>query len=376
MLVARLHSTRAALIAALMVAVSFRSVMAPSTFMQEQLYLPALASAFALLAVAATGAGSIRVLFLSGIAFGVAALCRSMPVYFIGPSALALWLTAQDRRTGAWQASVLVTGFAVVAVPYSLWLSRQADQFIAIENIGAYVYVRGDAALRHAIVGSTPTTGEIAIYLGQRFLAAPWEFIREKIALVGLMFRTDGGRWLESTGTFATAASASWAKSMAHLLGDFVSQSAAILAPLGVLRAHHRRVAALLVVWIVVHLGMTVLATYSGPRFREPIQMPLFALAACVMAGTGRRNSRRTLVAGGVVAAAMAVTVASSVASSLEGRADYGVAPWTTTGGRRATTTVGEAGFNVRPLGGSLEFEATLFTGRTRVRPRRKSVSA
>ncbi len=58
-----------------------------------------------------------------------------------------------------------------------------------------------------------------------------------------------------------------------------------------------------------------------------------------------------------MAAVAVATFAVPSFVTSVAGRADYGVRPWTTTATGRATTTVGGAGFNVRPSDGWVEFE-------------------
>ncbi len=352
----RLHSTRAALIAAAATALYFRNVVIQPMFMQERIYLPLLVTALAVLSLAVTGRGRPRQFGLAGALLGLAALARSMPVYFVGPAALAWWVMKRDRRAAV-QAGALLVGFGVTTLPYCLWLSVEAGQFILIENIGVFPFVRGDPALRDFMSGPTPTTIELARLLWYRFSSAPIDFLQEKANLVGLAFRVSTGRWLESTASLSTAVIASSAKMTGHVFGDLLFLSAAVLAPFGMVVARHRRLAVLLGLWIAIHLGMTALATYAGPRFREPIEAPLFALSACVLAGHRRMNRPGWLTGSAVAAVAVATFAVPSFVTSVAGRADYGVRPWTTTATGRATTTVGGAGFNVRPSDGWVEFE-------------------
>lgn len=353
----RVHSTRAALIAAAAAALYFRNVVVQPSFMQERIYVPVLVTALAVLSLATTGAGRPRQFGLAGALLGLAALARSMPLYFIGPAALVWWMTASDRPVASRQAGALLLGFGIVTLPYCLWLSGEAGQFIAIENIGAFPFVRGDPAVRDQVSRSTPTVVELARLLWLQFSSAPIDFLQEKATLVGQAFRVSTGRWLESTATFSTSVMASSAKVTGHVFGDLVFLSAALLAPVGLVVARQRRLALLLGLWIIVHLGMTALAGYAGPRFREPIEAPLFALSACVVAGP-RRTARSGWLAGSaLVGLAIATFAVPSFVESLAGRADYGVRPWTTTATGRATTTAASAGFNVRPDGGWVELE-------------------
>ena len=136
-----------------------------------------------------------------------------------------------------------------------------------------------------------------------------------------------------------------------HAAGDLVFASAAALAPVGFVVARRRPVAYLLGGWVALHLVMTAISGWAGPRFREPIEAPLFILAACVVAG-GWRSVRRSQIAVGVIVAVFAgMSAAMSLPRSLAGRADYGMGSWRRAAvatRRQATTVAGlPAGFNV-----------------------------
>ena len=139
------------------------------------------------------------------------------------------------------------------------------------------------------------------------------------------------------------------AKVMGHATGDLLFLGVIALAPLGLLFAKRREPACVLGLWIVIHLFFTALADYGGPRFREPIEPVLFVLAACVVAGDWRWTSRRAWVGAAFVSVILALPAVRTLPYSLSSRADYGVGVWTATDtGRTASTTAGQAGFNLR----------------------------
>ena len=146
------------------------------------------------------------------------------------------------------------------------------------------------------------------------------------------------------------------AKVGAHLLGDFPLAVGAILAPLGVAVARRRRVVAMLVLFIAVHLGLTSLAGSGGPRFREPIDVFLFVLAASVLAGGWHKPTRWVMGIGLGGSMLMASIVLSSWPESLSSRADYGVAAWASSAEGRLATATGDTGFNVKSPTGLAEF--------------------
>ena len=224
-------------------------------------------------------------------------------------------------------------------------------QVIAIEDIGAFGIVRADLNSRTFIAGDTPTITELGQIIAAQLFEDPAAYLREKAWLVWMMFRVSGGRWLEWHSSFSTPAMAGLMKWLSHAAGDLVFASAAALAPVGFVVARRRPVAYLLGGWVALHLVMTAISGYTGPRFREPIEAPLFILAACVVAG-GWRSVRRSQIAVGVVVAVFAgMSAAMSLPRSLAGRADYGMGPWRRASGvaRQATTVAGlPAGFNVR----------------------------
>ena len=188
------------------------------------------------------------------------------------------------------------------------------------------------------------------------FARAPIEFVSDKLGLISGLFMVRNGRWLEWHGFYPTSSVAALAKVGAHALGDFPLAVGAILAPLGVAVARRRRVMAVLVLFIAVHLGITSLAGSGGPRFREPIDVFLFVLAASVLAGGWHKPPRWLVGIGLGGSLLMASIVLSSWPQSLSSRADYGVAAWVTSDEGRLATATGDTGFNVKSPTGLAEF--------------------
>jgi 4-amino-4-deoxy-L-arabinose transferase-like glycosyltransferase len=346
-----LHSERAGWIAASVYAVYFPAVASMHAFMQEQLYVPLLITAFAAAARAMT-AGRWWGFLGAGVALGVAALARSMPVYFILPAAALIAWTQRQRR-GRWHAApIFLAGFVVVTIPYSVFLSRQVHQPILIENIGAYLF-RGLTDRSRA-----PRTGEVAAELGRQFTSSPVSFVTGKAQLILGSFQLGGGRWLEVSGGLTSRATATAAKVSAHAFGDLPVVVFAICGPLGVVLARNRPIAALLALWMAVHFAMTSLSGYGGQRFRGPADWTLFVLGACVLAGQWQRPRLRTAVAAIFVSAAFGYSALATAAASLAGRADYAVRRWDVEAVRTAYGT-DDIGFNAFPSKDVVSFRLT-----------------
>lgn len=357
-LAADLHSRRAAFLAALICALQFSSVASVSVIMQERLYVPLLTAAFALLARALRDTDRFPLLALSGVVFGLAALTRSMPVYFAGPAALLMWRLSDTRRRGGRRAAAFLSGFAAVAAPYTLFISGELDRFVLIENIGAYGVARldpqGQASFPRSDV-EAPTTAQVASFAVRRFIGDPMGFAGDRLRALSGTFRLGGGRWLDTHASFPTASSARLAKVAVHLGGDAPYALLALAAPFGFLVARQRAIAALVALWILVHLGMTVMAGYAGQRFREPIDWALFAFGSCLLCGGARRPSTREL--GLALAAFLLVLrgIVVSIGPAIESRADYGISPWEDGADRRAARAEGPAGFKTGVVNGRLD---------------------
>ncbi|HJS72678.1 MAG TPA: glycosyltransferase family 39 protein, partial [Vicinamibacteria bacterium] len=123
------HSDRAGLFAAALYALWFPNVIAVWSTMQETVFVPLLLAGFAVLVRARTSLSFV----LAGLLFGLAALTRSMPAYYI-PVAAVLLIGREGLRRGAAFSSALLLAFAAITVPYSVALSRHLGSATFIEN--------------------------------------------------------------------------------------------------------------------------------------------------------------------------------------------------------------------------------------------------
>ncbi|MBK5255279.1 MAG: glycosyltransferase family 39 protein [Vicinamibacteria bacterium] len=358
-LVRSLRSAKAGLLAALIYAVYFPSVVSMNVIMQERLYVPLLIVAFALLAWALKTGNRLSRFALAGLALGVAALARSMPLYFVGPAALLIAICADSWRRGLRPAGLFMAGFCAVTLPYSIFISGEVQQVVAIENVGAYGIARLDPEGERRFPNGgveAPTAVQVALFTGSQFLKDPAAFLLDKVSLTSGAFRLGGGRWLDLYGTFPTAKSAFWGKIAAHSFGDILFAMFVLAAPFGFMSARQDTVAKLLALWVVTHLGMSAIAGYSGPRFREPVDWALLALAALLLSEEARPGlSRRRLVAALPPAILLGWTMVSSIKASVSGRADYGIGPWESDANTRTTTAEAAAGFKVPVVRGATD---------------------
>ena len=353
-----LHSSRAGLIAAAGYAIFFPAVIMLVAFRQEHLYIPLLVAAAALLARAVVTSAAPWRFGLAGVALGFAALARSIPVHFVAPTAL-LWLfIAPDRKRARFQSLAFVIGFSFVAVPYVVHLWFETQQVVLIESIGSFMIATSDpdilAAVRSSGVPlSFPDTLGV---IWDRFATAPLDFLTRKIQLIAAQATMGGGRWLQWHGSFANAATATATKLMVHLFSDFLLVSCLVLAPIGYALAARKPAATLIVLWLALQVILTAMADYAGQRLREPLDPFLFVLAACVLAGGWQRPPAAARAVALITAGLIAVTALGTVPRSLAAHADYGLAQWSRSGQGRRNVAGGEAGFNLRPIGGFIDF--------------------
>jgi len=134
----RLHSSTAGLVGGLLYACWGSDIVGFGQVRQEPLYVPLVIAATLALVRAwdRRGAGPFA---LAGAAFGLAALCRSMPIYFVAAAAVALVLRdwrGAGRSEALGEALALAGGFAALTLPYSLALSIHLGQPTLIENHG------------------------------------------------------------------------------------------------------------------------------------------------------------------------------------------------------------------------------------------------
>ena len=339
----RLHSLTAGLVGGLLYACWGSDIVGLAQVRQEPLYVPLVIAATLALVRAwdRRGAGAFA---LAGAAFGLAALCRSMPIYFVAAAAVAVVLR-DWRMAGRREALALVGGFAALTLPYSLALSIHLGEPTLIENHGGILvasrYLHGGNRL------APPGFGRVAGAILQELATSPVTFIQVTLDQARSLLPLTGGRYLQDGVFAASASSAAGWKVAAHAFIDAPWLFAIVLAPLGVAVARNRPAAWLLAGWALLNLGLTALTGFGGSRLRCPFEVHVALLASTVIAG-GWPRPRRPLalglgLAGSVAAALVMVPQIERTASA---RANYGPR-WTPTGAGTVARVSGASGANV-----------------------------
>jgi len=348
----RIHSDGAGLVAASISALWLPNVIAVWSTMQEALYVPLVLLGFVLLLRAARDESAWWTLLLTGVVFGLAALTRSMAMYFL-PFAAAL-LVGRPARKSATRIAGLLLGFALATVPYSVALSRHLGEPTFIENhgglrvVGRYGGGPGDRP---------PGPVQTAEALARGFLSAPGSFLQSWWDTAKSLLQVNGGRLLQIYLGAATRTGALAAKLAAHAFADFALVAVLLLAPLGCLLCRQPHLAAFLVAWILLNFGLTGLSGFGGPRLRAPFEPQLIALAAVPLAGRYRPASPLGWLAALIASSALAIIVLPQLPASLRARADYGV-DWPLEAPPKRSAMIGEAGFNLAAVDGAIEFAA------------------
>jgi hypothetical protein len=338
----RLHSPAAGLVGGLLYACWGSDIIGLGQVRQEALYLP--------LVIAATlafvrawdrrGAGPFAV---AGAAFGLAALCRSMPIYFVAAAAVALVL--RDRRGGGpREALALLGGFAALTVPYSVALSIHLGQATLIENHGGILvasrYLHGGNRL------APPGFGQVAAAILREATTTPQAFFSATFDQARSLLPLTGGRFLQDGVVAASASAATKWKVAVHLFIDAPWLFAVVLAPLGVAVARNRSAAWLLASWALLNLGLTALTGFGGSRLRCPFEVHVALLACVVVVGRWSRPGPIAFGLGLAGSLAAALLMAPEVARTASARANYGPR-WTLTGARTTAQVSGASGANV-----------------------------
>ncbi len=278
---ARLHSRAAGLLGGLLYACWGSDIVGLGQVRQEPLYLP-LVIAATLALVRAWDVRGVTPFALAGAAFGLAALCRSMPIYFVAAAAVALVL--RDRRgAGPREALAIVGGFAAVTLPYSIALSIHLGQPTLIENHGGILvasrYLHGGNRL------APPGFGRVVVAILGEIATSPLTFVQVTLDQARSLLPLTGGRYLQDGVFAASASSAAQWKLAAHAFIDAPWLLAIVLAPLGLVLARNQPAAWLLFGWAMLNLGLTALTGFGGSRLRVPFEIHLALLASAVVAG-------------------------------------------------------------------------------------------
>lgn len=346
----RLHSRAAGLIGGLLYACWGADIVGLGQVRQEPLYLP-LVIAATLSLVRAWDVRGATAFALAGAAFGLAALCRSMPIYFV--AAIVVAAVVRDRgRAGLREALAIGGGFVAVALPYSLALSIHLGQPTLIENHGGILvasrYLQGGNRL------APPGFGRVVAAILSEVWASPLTFVQVTLEQARSLLPLTGGRYLQD-GVFAAsaAAAAKW-KLAAHVFIDAPWLLAVVLAPLGVALARNQPAAWLLAGWALLNLGLTAVTGFGGSRLRVPFEIHLALLASVVVAGGWPRRQPLVVGLGLAGSLAAALLMLPQIARTAAARANYGPA-WTLNAGRTVAQVSGASGANVMSSPGGLD---------------------
>jgi 4-amino-4-deoxy-L-arabinose transferase-like glycosyltransferase len=347
-----LHSVTAGLIAAGGYAIWAPNILNVWSTSQEALYVPLVLLGFVLFARAlATGRSPQRFLW-AGVAFGFAALTRSMPLFFV-PLAAALHVAlSAHRRNAIRQAALLLAGLALPTVPYIVALSLHVGQFTPIDSHGS-IHVasqQGDTDDDRAL-----SVSETVAALARTIAAAPIEYLGACAERARSLVHVNGGRVLQIYVAPETKAGAWMWKIALHASIDLLFIVALILAPFGVAFSRDRRVAFFLVVWIVVNIAVASAGGFGGARLRAPFEPVLLVFAAVVLSGAWRRPRRPWLVFAAIGSLGLALVTLPQLPRSFRSWPSYGVA-WSKPLDRESGRLREKAGFNVLAGGGTVGF--------------------
>ena len=220
-------------------------------------------------------------LSLAGVAFGAAALTRSMPLFFVLPAA-ALHVGRMVRTDGG-AAGCRVRRSALRCLRRPIQSRCRAT--------------RPDHHHRHTwqhpprIGPRHPSAGpfETAAGCGVRSARDPETYFSGCVARARSLLHVNGGRILQIYVVAESKASAVLWKTLVHLGADMLLIVGAILAGLGAALCRRRNLAAFLLLWAAINIGIASLGGFGGARLRAPFEPLLAILAAVVFAGAWQR---------------------------------------------------------------------------------------
>jgi hypothetical protein len=353
-----LHSERAGVLAAVIYALWLPNVIAVWSTMQEALYVPLVLLAFVLLVRAIQRDAGFVASFGAGLGFGLAALTRSMPLYFVPVGAI---FARKPRRIAG-----LLLGFVTLTLPYSVVLSRHLGEMTFIENHGGIRIVERYGGHDGEEPPGALETGRI---VARALVSSPGNILSDWWRTTRAVLHVNGGRLLQIYLGAATKLGARLSKLAANILGDATFVVSLLLAPFGVALCRRPWVAWLFVAWIGLNLVLTMVSGFGGARLRAPFEPHLVALAAVVMTLDYRDHRPSRLICAALPSFVLALIVVPQISSSLRAKGDYGVY-WPLDAPPKRAPMFGEAGFNVLAKEHSVEFllRPRNATGETRVR--------
>ena len=341
-----LHSSAAGLWASAAYAASFPNIFNVWSTSQESLYIPLVLAAFVLYARALVRHAGPLAFGIAGAVLGLAALTRSMPLFFVGPVLVLHVAIAPDRRAALRQSAACLAGFALVVVPYCIGLSRALGQLTIVDSHTGF-RVESEQAGSQA-----PGLSNTAEALWNLVAADPPRFAQSFGERIRTLLYVNGGRLLQIYVVAGNEATATLWKVLVHIGTDLLLIAAAILVWPGAVLCRNRRLAAVLLLWAAVNIVIVGLSGFGGARLRAPFEPMLLVIGAVVLAGGWRRPSWPLTAATLLCAAATALIVVPQLPRSFRSWPDYGVA-WPSVLNRRAGIIRGTGALNVPAYNGT-----------------------
>lgn len=351
-----LHSSTTGLWASAGYAVSVPAIIGVYSTSQEALYIPLLLLAFVLYARALTTDARPLAFGVAGAALGLAALTRSMPLFFVVPLATVHAAAAPNRRAALRESAACLGGFAIVVVPYCIGLSRALGQLTLIDSHGS-IHVSADSGVPQA-----PGLAATAEALWRVMTADPVAFVQDCAARARSLLYVNGGRLLQIYVVAGTKETAILWKVLVHLGTDALLLAAAVLAWLGAVLCRNTRLALAFLLWAGLNIVVASLGGFGGARLRAPFEPLLLVLGAVVLAGNWRRRPRWMVGCAAALGVMMAIVVVPQLPRSFRSWPDYGV-QWPSMLSRRVGSIHGNAAFNVPAYEGVAEFRVQPIAG-------------
>jgi 4-amino-4-deoxy-L-arabinose transferase-like glycosyltransferase len=302
---ANVHSRRAGILAAALLVLAPNSLHIAPIFLHEQVYVPLLLMAFAVLTWLLAGDRAKGWWVVGGVVFGFAILTRSMPLYYLPFAAAGIVWSATHRPEAARRIAWLALGTAAVTLTYSIWLSAQVGRWIFIENHASISMTAYTQIIRTA----PPSPIDEGLALLTAFVERPAECLQTFGSFVRSNFRPAAHRWMELYVPSVTGTTRSLVFAYARVMTDAGFAFAVLLAPFGVILARRRLPSTILAMWPPLVVFLTALAAYGGPRYRFPFEVVLYVYFAVVLAGQWHRPSRRDVTVAALTSAVLLLLV-------------------------------------------------------------------
>jgi len=344
-----LHSSATGLWASAASAASVSNIFSVWSTSQETLYIPLLLLAFVLYARALIRDAGPLAFGAAGAVLGLAALTRSMPLFFVVPFAALHVVTAPNRSVALRQSAVYLAGFAIVVAPYCVGLSRSLGQLTVIDSHTGF-HVDASGSVQRA-PGLTATAEAFRHVIA----ADPVAFLQDCAGRARSLLYVNGGRQLQIYVVAGSKATAILWKFVAHIGTDALLITAAVLAWPGAVLCRNTRLALAFLLWAALNIVIASVGGFGGARLRAPFEPLLLILGAVVLAGGWRSRPPPVIALAVALGFMMAVVVIPQLPRSLRSWPDYGV-QWPAVRNRNIGSIHGTGGFNVPAYGGVAEF--------------------